>query len=60
MKNIPTINPAVTKNMEFLIVKACASFINLKVGVSLNHGVPLYFVSLLALRIMLGSIPSEE
>jgi len=35
----PTTNPAITLNTECLIVKARASFIKLKVGVSLNHGV---------------------
>ena len=50
MKSISTINPAITENMECSIVKARASFIDLKVGVSLGHGVLLRFVSLLALR----------
>jgi len=33
MKSISTINPAITENMEGLIVKVCASFIDLKLGV---------------------------
>ena len=41
------------KYMECLIVKACASFINFKVGVSLGH----CFVSLL---VVLESVPSKE
>ena len=49
-KSNSTINPAITENMECLIIKAHASFINLKVGVSLNHDVSLCFVSLLNFR----------
>ena len=47
-ESISTINPAITKNTECLIVKVCASFTNLKVGVSLDYGVLLCFISLLA------------
>ena len=50
MKRIFTINPAITENTECSIVKVCASFINLKVGVSFNYGVSLRFISLLALQ----------
>ena len=52
MKSISTFNPAITKNTECLIVKECASlnFIDLKVGMSLNHGVSLRFISLLTLQ----------
>jgi len=32
MKSISTINPTITENMECLILKACASFIDLKVA----------------------------
>ena len=46
MKSNSTINLAITENTECSVVKACASFIDLKVGVSL---VSLRFVSLLAL-----------
>jgi len=46
MKSISAINPAITENT---IIKACTSFIDLKVGVSLYHGASLRFVSLLAL-----------
>jgi len=37
MKSILTINPAITENTERSIIKAHASFIDLKVGVSLDH-----------------------
>ena len=50
MKSTSTINPAITDSTEWSIVEACASFINLKVGVSLNHGVALCFISLLAFQ----------
>jgi len=50
MKSISTINPAITESMEWLIVKAHASLIDLKVVVSLNHGVLLHFVSLLVFQ----------
>jgi len=50
MKNISTINPAMTENTECYIVKVCTSFINFKVGVLLDRGVSLRLVSLLALR----------
>jgi len=46
MKSISTINP---ENMECLIVQVRASCIDLKVGVTLNHGVSLRFVLRLAL-----------
>ena len=60
MKSISTINSAITENTECSIVKMCASFIDLKVGVSLDHDVSLCFILLLALPIMLGNIPSRE
>ena len=52
MKSISTINPAITENTECLIIKACASFVNLKVGVLFDHGVSLiiHFVSVLTLQ----------
>ena len=50
MKSTSTINPAITDSTEWSIVKACASLIDLKVGVSLNHGVTLCFISLLAFQ----------
>ena len=37
MKGISTINPAITENMECSIINVHASFINLKVGVSLDY-----------------------
>ena len=60
MKSISTINPAITENMECAIVKVCTSLINLQLGVSLNHGVSLHFISLLAFSNMLSNIPSKE
>jgi len=39
MKSISTINPAITENMECSIIKVYASFIDLKVCVSLDHDV---------------------
>ena len=45
MKSVSTINLAIMENAECSVVKACASFIDLKVGVSLDH----CFVLLLAL-----------
>ena len=49
MINCESTWPGLTENMECLIVKSCTTFINLKVGVLLYHGVSLRFVSLLAL-----------
>ena len=49
MKSTSAINLAI-KNMEYLIVKVCASCINSVVGVLLDHGVSLCFVLLLALQ----------
>ena len=42
MKSIFAINPTTMENAKCLIVKACASFIDSKVGVSLDHGVILF------------------
>jgi len=50
MKSVSIINPAIKENMECLIIKAQGSFIDLKMGVPLNHGVSLRFVLLLAFR----------
>ena len=50
MKSIPTINPAIKENTVYLIVEACTSFINLNVGVSLNHGASLHFILRIVLR----------
>ena len=44
------INPAIAENTECSIVEMRDSFIDLKVSVSLDHGVSLCFVLLLALR----------
>jgi len=61
MKSISTINPVITENTECLIVEACILVIDLKVGVSLYHGLQLRFVSLPALRTLwVGNIPSKE
>jgi len=66
MKIISTINPAIMKNKKRLIIKAHASFIDLKVGVSLNHGASLCFVLLLAFgqhskqRINVRSAPANS
>ena len=46
MKSISTINSAITENTECSIVKVHNSFMDLKVGVLLDHGVSLYFVLL--------------
>ena len=50
MQNISTINPAIMKNMECMIVTVCTPIIDIRVGVSPKHTVLLHFVSLLALR----------
>jgi len=47
MKSIPTINPAITENIQIIQSLKHASFIDFKVGVSLGHG----FVLLLVVRI---------
>ena len=49
MKSTSTINPVITENTECLIIKVCALFINLKLGVSPDHGVLLRFILLLAI-----------
>ena len=43
MKSISTINPAIMENVKRSIVEMCTQYINLKVGVSLDHGISLYF-----------------
>ena len=50
IKSISTINPAIVENTECSIIKARALFIDLKVGVSLDHAILLCFVSLLVLQ----------
>ena len=51
MRSISTINAAIMENMECLqecsIIKVCVAFIDIKVSVSLDHGVSLHFISLL-------------
>ena len=46
--------------MECSIIKGHASFINLKVGVSLDHGVSLYFVLLLALQTCWATFQAKD
>ena len=50
MKSIYTINAAITKITECLIVKMHAPAFNLQMGVSLVHGASLCFVLLPALQ----------
>ena len=50
MKSISTMNPAITENAKHLTVKALALFINLKVGVLLDHDVSQRFALLLAFQ----------
>jgi len=45
MKSFSTINPAIAENMDCSIVEAHAPAINQIVGVLLDHGVSLCFVS---------------
>ena len=51
MKSISTINPAIMENMECSMVEVQALFYWFKVSVSLNHGVLIRLVSLLAVQI---------
>jgi len=44
MKSISAINPAVIENMEHLVVNVRTSFIDLKVGVLLDHDVSQRFI----------------
>ena len=43
IKSVSTINPAITENMEWSIVKACTPVINLKVGVPFDHDASVHF-----------------
>ena len=60
MKSISVFNPAITENTECSIVEVHASFINLKVGVSLDSGVLLHFVLLLTLRTCLATFQAKN
>jgi len=60
MKSVSTINPAMTENMERSIVKAHTSFIDLKVGVLLDHDVSLRFVSLLVFQTYSATFQAEN
>ena len=48
VKSVSTINPVITENTECSIVKVRTTFMDLKVGVSLDHDESLCFISLLA------------
>ena len=50
MKSISTIDPTIMENTDCSTVKAFAPAIDVKVGVSLQHGVSLSFVSLPTLQ----------
>ena len=60
MKSTSIVNPASMENMECLIVKVRASFIDLKVSVLLGHGVSLCFSFASSSSNMLGNISSKE
>jgi len=60
MKSISTINLAIMENTECSMVKMRTSIINLKVGVSLAHGVSLCFVSLLAYPVCRATCQAEK
>jgi len=55
MRSISTINPAIKENTKRSIVKVRALFTNLKVGISLDHGILLRFISLLAVQACLAA-----
>ena len=55
-KSISTINPAITENKECSIVNVRASFISLKVGVSLDY----YGLFTSSCSNMLCNVPSKE
>jgi len=46
MKSISTIDPAITENMEIMIVKPYATVIDIRVDVSPQHGVSCLFQAL--------------
>ena len=46
--------------MERSTIKVCTPFIDLKVGVSLDHGVSLCFVSLLALQTLSATFQAKN
>jgi len=60
MKSISTINPAVAENMKCPTINAHAPFINLKVGVLLDHYVALCFSFAPSYSNMSGKIPNTE
>ena len=60
MRSIPTIYPAITENTKCLIVEARVPLFIFKVGVSIDHGVPLCFVALLALRTLWATFQTKN
>ena len=60
MKSTFTINPDITENTERSIVKVQALFINLKVGVLLDHSVSPTFCFNSSFSKVFTSIPSRE
>ena len=57
MKSISTITPAITENMEYMIVKAHAPVIDMKVGVSTVYHYASFCFQLFE---HLANIPSKE
>jgi len=60
MKSTSTINPVITEDTECLIVNVRASFIDSKKDVSLDHGVSLCFLLLLAVRTCLATFQAKN
>ena len=60
MKSISTIKPVIKENTECSIVKACATFIDLKIGVLLDHDASLMHPLLLALRTCLATFQAGD
>jgi len=60
MKSNSTINSETKENIECLIMKVYTSFINLKVGVSLDNGAPIHFASLLAFLTLLATFQAKK
>jgi len=58
MVGISTIDPAITENAECIIIKVHTPVIDIKVGVSPQHGVSLCFIFQLFKH--LATIPSKE
>ena len=60
MKSVSTIKPAIMENTEYLIGEVHASFINLKVGISLDHVYHYALFHYTGCSNTLGNIPSKE